>query len=428
MPVPSQPNQVGQDQTTTSATDPTGFSFSRSGSDPALTVNAGSVAQVAFTQQPGNIIAGNVFTPAVAVEPVNQYGVAEASTAVTLSLQNAAGAALSGTVSRSTDANTGVATFPGLSVARAGSGYQLVATAGGVSRSSTAFSVAPGAVSNLAYAQQPVETKVGTVITPPVKVAATDSFGNPVPGAPVTLALDQNAAGGHLSGTLTQATDGTGTATFNNLSVDAAGFGYTLLASSGTVSRESDAFTISTTATDCTSYPCTASATDAGGDTTTTVTLTGLNQPSDLFVTLYAPSTFAPPANACGASGFQGDGTRIDVAGGGGTPTKTITWRLDRSIVNQNPNNGAAQYSICMGAVNTANPGQSWVTKSGGFATLEADGKYWGLLPFCANVVGSQPCVTSQSKNGQGDVVIAISVPSPWDEQFVGGLLKSGGI
>ena len=55
-------------------------------------------------------------------------------------------------------------------------------------------------------------------------VQLLDADGNPVPNASVTLTLSNGAASsGTLSGTVTQATDASGNATFSNLSVDKAG-------------------------------------------------------------------------------------------------------------------------------------------------------------------------------------------------------------
>jgi hypothetical protein len=66
-----------------------------------------------------------------------------------------------------------------------------------------------------------------------VSVAIQDGFGNTVPGstAPVTIALGSNPGNATLSGTLTLAAVN-GVATFRDLSIDRAGSGYTLVASS----------------------------------------------------------------------------------------------------------------------------------------------------------------------------------------------------
>ena len=86
---------------------------------------------------------------------------------------------------------------------------------------------------------------VAVWVSPAVKVRATDSFGNNVPGAAVTLGLN---GGGTLSGSNPQSTDANGVATFSNLSINMAG-SKTVTASSGAATPvESSAFTISPTA------------------------------------------------------------------------------------------------------------------------------------------------------------------------------------
>ncbi len=68
----------------------------------------------------------------------------------------------------------------------------------------------------------------------------TNALGLATAGVPVTISIGANPNGGTLSGTQTVNTDGTGTATFNDLNIRTAGAGYTLVASSpgyeGTVS------------------------------------------------------------------------------------------------------------------------------------------------------------------------------------------------
>jgi uncharacterized repeat protein (TIGR01451 family) len=93
-----------------------------------------------------------------------------------------------------------------------------------------------GAASALAFGVQPSDTATATFFTPATTVRILDHFGNvTADSSSVVLALGNNPGGGTLSGTRTNAAVN-GTATFNNLSLDKAGAGYTLLASSGTLS------------------------------------------------------------------------------------------------------------------------------------------------------------------------------------------------
>ena len=77
----------------------------------------------------------------------------------------------------------------------------------------------PGVATRLVFTSQPADTLINTTINP-VVVQVQDSFGTPVSqsGLPVTIAL--LAGNGTLAGTLTQNTDGTGKATFSNLSMN----------------------------------------------------------------------------------------------------------------------------------------------------------------------------------------------------------------
>lgn len=98
----------------------------------------------------------------------------------------------------------------------------------------------------LAFTTQPASTTAAAGMT--VAVAVQDSTGNAVQvsGRAVTLAIGTNPAAGTLSGTKTVSTDTAGVATFSGLSIDKAGAGYTLVAtSSGLSSATSASFTIS---------------------------------------------------------------------------------------------------------------------------------------------------------------------------------------
>ena len=101
----------------------------------------------------------------------------------------------------------------------------------------------------LAFVTQPSSTAPGASITPPVQVAILDGFGNIVTGSTpsVTLTIGNNPSGGTLSGVTTRrASEENGIASFAGLSINNAGAGYTLVASSGTLEQAtSQAFNIS---------------------------------------------------------------------------------------------------------------------------------------------------------------------------------------
>lgn len=96
------------------------------------------------------------------------------------------------------------------------------------------------------FTAQPTPTEAWLPITPAVEVELRDALGNTVADATdeVTLVVGENPAGGSLSGTLTRAAIA-GIATFDDLSIDEVGAGYTLSAASGTLAAvTSEAFDI----------------------------------------------------------------------------------------------------------------------------------------------------------------------------------------
>ena len=108
------------------------------------------------------------------------------------------------------------------------------------------FTLLPSSAEKLAFGTQPSNTTAGGTISPPVTVQIQDAFGNLVTSstASITLAIGNNPGGGTLSGTTT-VTVVAGVATFSNLSIDKAGTGYTLTASSsGLTGATSSAFNI----------------------------------------------------------------------------------------------------------------------------------------------------------------------------------------
>jgi hypothetical protein len=99
----------------------------------------------------------------------------------------------------------------------------------------TLTDVSPAA--GLVLLQQPGNATANAPINP-VKVQVLDQFGVPMTsdnGRPITIALGANPGGGTLGGTLT-VNDVNGIATFSDLSVSAAGTGYTLVVSSAGLS------------------------------------------------------------------------------------------------------------------------------------------------------------------------------------------------
>lgn len=215
-------------------------------------ISAAALSQLIFTSQPVATQAGASIAPAITVTGEDAFGntVTTFTDTVTIAIGTNGGSPTPGTLSgtQKVAAAQGVATFSNLSIDKAGSGYTLAATAtGATAGASNAFDITSGAVSKLAFVVGPAaSTTAGTVISPPITVAAQDAFGNTVSSfvSNITMAIGTNPSSGTLSGT-TSITAVAGIATFSNLSVDKAGTNYTLAASaSGLTGATSGQFNI----------------------------------------------------------------------------------------------------------------------------------------------------------------------------------------
>src|SRR5207302_1675527 len=148
---------------------------------------------------------------------------------------------LSGT--KTVAAVAGVATFSGLSIDKAGTGYTLTATGAG-STTSTAFNITAGTAKQLVVNVPRGTTTCGAALPTAVQVTAKDASGNTATGFTGNLhsAPGRRPCDLTLSGTKTVAAVA-GVATFSGLSIDKAGTGYTLSAT-GAGSATSTAFNI----------------------------------------------------------------------------------------------------------------------------------------------------------------------------------------
>src|SRR3989441_769289 len=241
----------------------------------AFNITVGAATKLAFGTQPSNTAAGTSISPAVTVQVQDAGGnlVTTSTASITVAIgTNPGSGTLSGTTTVS--AVSGVATFSALSIDKTGTGYTLTATSTGVtSATSSTFNITPGTANKLAFSQQPSNTTAGQPITPAVTVQVQDANSNLVTTstASITVAIGTNPGGGTLSGTLTQSASG-GIATFGNLSINKAGTGYALTASSsGLTGATSAAFNI--TAGSATKFVVTGSGTQTAG-TGNTLTIT----------------------------------------------------------------------------------------------------------------------------------------------------------
>ncbi len=199
----------------------------------AFDITPGSATQLVFIAQPTPTVAGHTITPALQVQALDPAGnpVPAFTATVTLAFGGTpGGATLSGTTSVA--AVNGVATFGDLSIDKTGPSYWLTANATGLSRAaSNNFPIVPGPATQLVFGVQPSTITGGTIFSPTVKVRALDALGNLATdfSGDVHMELGVSPTGQVLQGTTT-ATAVSGTANFPLLSVNAAAFGYTLVA------------------------------------------------------------------------------------------------------------------------------------------------------------------------------------------------------
>jgi probable HAF family extracellular repeat protein len=201
-------------------------------SDSRAVLLLNQARKLTFTAQPRNAKVNQPLPAEVKVEvrDANDNLDTTATGTVTLSFGNNAGGAAPLSVTQ--PVQSGVATFSNLSVDKPGRRYTLRATsseANVASATSDPFNVGRG----LLFTTQPSDVGVNQAIAPPVQVSVVDENDNRDASASdaVTVAIGNNAGGGTLSGTKT-VNAVNGVATFNNLSLNKRGSGYTLVATS----------------------------------------------------------------------------------------------------------------------------------------------------------------------------------------------------
>lgn len=216
-------------------------------------VNAGAATRLAFTVQPGGGTGGVAWStqPRVAVQDALGNTVLNAAGSVTLAITPGTGT--SGAVltcsSNPRALSSGVATYSGCRIDKAGSGYTLTASQGSLTAAtSNDVNVAVGPATKLGYTVQPTAIVAGATISPDVTVTVQDAGGNTVTSssATVNVAIGTNPAAGTLSGTLSKQAS-SGVATFSDLSINRSSTSsYTLVASSSPLtSATSTGFVVS---------------------------------------------------------------------------------------------------------------------------------------------------------------------------------------
>ncbi len=203
---------------------------------------------VVTTQPPASVTAGTPFGLTVDAENSSGNLITSFNGTVTVALaSNPGGATLGGTFS--VTASGGVATFSGLTLNKAASGYTLLVSSSGLGEGvSSAITVTPAAATQLVITTQPPATvKLNNSFG--LQASIEDQYGNVVTTDTnaVTVAFANNPTGATLSGTLSVAAS-EGVATFSGLKINKTGSGYTLkVASSGVSSAVSSAINVTKT-------------------------------------------------------------------------------------------------------------------------------------------------------------------------------------
>jgi hypothetical protein len=210
----------------------------------SLTVNPGAINRIRMQAEPSSSVTVNSLfgtEPVVAIQDTwGNIETGDNSSVVSAGLQPGSGS-LGGATTAA--ASAGVLRFSGLkapTVAQSGMKLLFTDTPDGVAalNDNTSITVNAGAAAQLAFTTQPGVAAVNAVWPQQPAVALQDAYGNAKTGVAqnVTLAIENNAGGGALSGTLTQAVNtGTGVALFPSLSINQPGNGYTLTATGSTV-------------------------------------------------------------------------------------------------------------------------------------------------------------------------------------------------
>jgi hypothetical protein len=221
----------------TAATTTTGFH-----ADSFAATDATVVAdRYDFGTEPANTAAGATMA-AVTVRAEDAGGNLDTSYTGTVTIAintNPGGGALSGTLAKA--AVAGVATFSDLSINKFGVGYDFIATGSLTSTTSNTFNIT---ATTFDFGTEPGNT-VENATMASFTVRAEDPFGtlDTTYVGSITIAIDANPGSGTLSGTLTRAAV-SGVSTFNDISINNPGTGYTLIATGSLTSTTSATFNI----------------------------------------------------------------------------------------------------------------------------------------------------------------------------------------
>lgn len=327
----------------------------------SFTIGAASASALVFSAQPTNTASGGSITPSPAVTLQDAFAntVTSSSASVTIAIgTNPSSGTLSGTAT--VNASSGVATFPGLSIDKTGTGYKLSASSSGVTgATSNAFNITPGAASKLVFSQQPSGGAGDTAFTTQPKVTVQDAAGNTVTSdtGQVTLAIGTNPNAGTLSCTNNPVNATAGIATFAGCKIDNAGTGYTLTASrAGLTGATSNSF-------------------DVTGLSPTSLSIlngTGTAGKADQFDVITVPFNQAIKLSSVCSSWSSGSvtGVTVTMAKGNGSNTNDLT--VSGGTVGANACSGGINFGTFKASTGVYNPNNASVTISNSTVTYNS--------------------------------------------------------
>ena len=220
-----------------------------------LTEVAGTAAKLVYTMQPSGGTGGTAFTSQPVVAVTDQFGNAVTSATPVISLAVTSGTGTAGATFVCTGGTTktavsGVATFAGCMIDKAGTGYTLDASATSLTgATSVAFAINVGAAMQAVFEVPPGGGTGGTAWATQPVVRLLDAGGNATTATTaVTLAI---ASGTGTTGAALTCTGGltktavAGVATFAGCAVDRSGTGYQLRATgTGLTAATSSTFNV----------------------------------------------------------------------------------------------------------------------------------------------------------------------------------------
>jgi hypothetical protein len=221
--------------------------YTISASAPGLTagtagfgISGAAADHISLLVPPGNVAPGVPFTPAIQAATFDPYGNLVSGPSITVGFgNNPGGGNLLGFTTVAPTFNTGIVTFPGLAIDKAGNGTTLVFTSGGLTLTSAPFNVGgAGIATGLTFSVQPSSTSAGSAVAPSVKVQFVDGLGALVTSETGTVVLE--GSGTTLSGTLVATASG-GVATFPNVIPGQVATGCALVAESAFVASTTSA-------------------------------------------------------------------------------------------------------------------------------------------------------------------------------------------